>query len=97
MRLKTPEDCESFAKIVEEEHPDLAREARRGVVELKATAYVQAVYAAEAPMSAENGKKTRASRTWQSIARWGLLQTVQRVVQPQTDRRLQGAGRHGHG
>ena len=90
LRLKTPEDCESFAKNVEEKYPNLAREARRRAVELKATAYgaekesereaLQAVYAAEAALSAKNGKKTRASRTWQSIARWGLLQTVERVV-----------------
>lgn len=90
VRLKTHEDCESFAKNVEEEHPDLAREARRRAVELKAAAFgaqsqaereaLQAVYAAEAALSAKNGKKTRASRTWQSIARWGLLQTVERVV-----------------
>jgi len=90
LRLKTPEDCESFAKNVEVKHLDLAREARRRAVELKAVAYgatseaereaLQAVYAAEAALSAKNGKKTRASRTWQSINRWGLLQTVERVV-----------------
>ncbi len=90
LRLKTHEDCESFAKNVEAKHPDLAREARRRAVELKAIAYgattdaereaLQAVYAAEAALSAKNGKKTRASRTWQSIKRWGLLQTVERVV-----------------
>jgi hypothetical protein len=89
-RLKSPEDCESFAKNVEVKHPDLARQARRRAVELKAIAYgattdaereaLQAVYAAEAALSAKNGKKTRASRTWQSINRWGLLQTVERVV-----------------
>jgi hypothetical protein len=90
LRLKTHEDCESFAKNVEAKHPELARQARRRAVELKAVAYgattdaereaLQAVYAAEAALSAKNGKKTRASRTWQSIARWGLLQTVERVV-----------------
>lgn len=89
-RLKTHDDCESFAKNVEAKHPDLARQARRRAVQLKAAAYgattdaereaLQAVYAAEAAMSAKNGKKTRASRTWQSIDRWGLLQTVERVV-----------------
>jgi hypothetical protein len=90
LRLKTHEDGESFGKNVEEKYPDVAREARRRAVPLKAAAYgaekesereaLQAVYAAEAALSAKNGKKTRASRTWQSIARCGLLQTVERVV-----------------
>lgn len=57
LRLKTPDDCESFAKNVEEKRPELARDARRRTAELKATAYgvekdsehdaVQAVDAAE--------------------------------------------------
>ena len=89
-RLKTPEDCESFAKNVEAKHPQLALEARRRAVELKAAKYgatteaerqaLEAVYACEAALSHKNGKKTRASRTWQSIQRHGILQTVERVV-----------------
>ena len=90
LRLKTHEDCKSFAKNVKAKHPNLAREAHRRAVELKAVEYgaasdaerevLQAIYAAEAALSARNGKKTRAARTWQSIERWGLLQTVERVV-----------------
>ena len=89
-RLKTPEECENFIQNVEATHPNLVVEARRRAVELKATSYgaksdverdaIQAVYAAEAALSHKNGKKTRASRTWQSIQRWGILTAVERVV-----------------
>ena len=89
-RLKTPEECEIFIQNVKATHPDLVIEARRRAVEIKAASYgakseaerdaIQAVYAAEAALSHRNGKKTRASRTWQSISRWGILQAVERVV-----------------
>lgn len=89
-RLKTPDECLSFAKNVEARHPDLARQARRRAVVLRAAAFgagsaaereaIEAVLAVEAVMSQVNGKKTRASRTWQSIDRHGILQTVERVV-----------------
>jgi len=36
LRLTTPKDYEQFAKNVEEKLPDLAREARRGAIELRA-------------------------------------------------------------
>ena len=89
-RLKTPEECETFIQNVKATHPELVAEARRRAVELKAAAYgaksaaerdaIQAVYAAEAALTHKNGKKTRASRTWQSIERWGILIAVERVV-----------------
>lgn len=89
-RLKTPEECETFIENVKATHPELVVEARRRAVELKAAAYgagseaeqdaIQAVYAAEAALTHKNGKKTRASRTWQSIQRWGVIKAVERVV-----------------
>ncbi len=89
-RLKTPEECETFILNVKATHPDLVLQARRRAVELKAAAFgakseaerdaIQAVYAAEAALTHKNGKKTRASRTWQSIERWGIIQAVERVV-----------------
>ena len=89
-RLKTPEECESFIHNVKATHPDLVLQARRRAVELRAAAFgakteaeqdaIQAVYAAEAALTHKNGKKTRASRTWQSIERWGIIQAVERVV-----------------
>lgn len=89
-RLKTAEDCERFAKNVEDTFPDLAKQARRRGVVLRAAAYgahsaaereaLEAVYAVQEVMSQRNGKKTRASRTWQSFERHGILATVERVV-----------------
>ena len=89
-RLKTYEECESFAKNVQEKYPALAAQARRRGVELRAAAHsantdaereaLEAVYAVEEVMSHRNGKKTRASRTWQSFARHGILPAVERVV-----------------
>ena len=89
-RLKTPEDCEQFAKNVEAEHPDLAKLARRRAVELRALKYgattdvereaLQCIYAFEEARSQETGKRARANRTWQSIAKNGILPTVDKVV-----------------
>lgn len=89
-RLKTPDDCENFAKNVEGKFPELAQAARRRGVELRAAVFgavcdaereaLQAVYAVEEVASQRNGRRTRASRTWQSIQRYGILETVERVV-----------------
>ncbi len=89
-RLKTPEDCEQFAKNVESEHPELARLARRRAVELRALIYgaktdvereaLQCIYAFEEARSQETGKRARANRTWQSITNNGILPTVDKVV-----------------
>jgi len=39
LRLKNPKDCEQFAKNVEAKLPELAREARRRAIELRAAEY----------------------------------------------------------
>jgi hypothetical protein len=93
-RLKTPKECEIFIDNVKATHPNLVLEARRRSVELQASAHgarteaehdaIQAVYAAEAALTHRNGKKTRASRTWQSIAKHGIIQAVERVVTRKT-------------
>jgi hypothetical protein len=90
-KLKTPEDCEKFAKNAERlDRPDLVEDARRRAVELRAKDYgsvsdaekecLQAVYAYEEVLSKKNGKRTRASRTWQMIERHGILQAAERAV-----------------
>lgn len=89
-RLKTPEDCESFAKNVEAKYPALAQEARRQAVELRAIAHnartdaereaLRAIYAYEEVLSHKNSRKTKASRTWQMIARHGIIEAVDRAV-----------------
>jgi len=91
LRLKTPEDCERFAKnAIERGRPDLAQEAKEKSVQLKAEKYgattqverecVAAVYAYEEVLSAKNGKKTKASRTWQMIKKYGVLPAVELAV-----------------
>lgn len=89
-RLKSPEDCEQYAKNVEAKHPDLAKQARRRGVELRALQYgtntdverdaLQAIYALEEVRSQRAGRRVRANRTWQSVQRHGIVPTVERVV-----------------
>lgn len=95
-KLSTPEQCEIFAKNASErDRPDLAKEAKfRAVqlraVQLRAQAYgaqseaeneaLEAVYAYEEVLTRKNGKKTRASRTWQMIKRHGIIEAVERAV-----------------
>lgn len=90
LRLKTPEECERYMKNVQKKWPDLALEARRRGVELRAAAYgaktaaereaLQAVYAYEEVLSAKRGRRTRAARTWQMIKRHGIIGAVERAV-----------------
>ena len=91
LKLKTPRDCEIFAKnVAARGRPDLAKEARQRAVQLQAESYgatteaerecLKAVYAYEEVLSAKNGKKTKASRTWQMIKRHGILPAVERAV-----------------
>ena len=89
-RLRTPEECEQFALNVQARKPDLARDARRRAVELKAASHgttavaerkaLEAVYAYERVLSDKRGKKARASRTWQMIERHGIIEAVERAV-----------------
>jgi hypothetical protein len=88
--LTTPEECEQYIKNVQERYPAKAIEARRKLVELRATSHgaqnaaeresLRAVYAYEEALSAKNGRKTRASRTWQMIKRHGIIGAVERAV-----------------
>ncbi|MGA2408015.1 MAG: hypothetical protein ABSF81_14860 [Bacteroidales bacterium] len=85
-KLKTPEECEQFAKKCNE----LAREAQRRAIELRAlthgnksiveTELLKALYAYEEVLSKKNKKRTRASRTWQMITRYGIIEAAQRAV-----------------
>ncbi len=89
-RLKSPKDCEQFAKNVEARLPELAREARRRAIEVRAAEHnaqseaereaLQAVYAYEEGLTATNRRKTRAPRTWQMITRHGIIEAVERAV-----------------
>jgi hypothetical protein len=89
--LRTTEECAGFIKnAVRLGHPELAQQARQRAVQLLALAFgagtdaereaLEAIYAYEAVLSERNGRKTRASRTWQMIKRHGILQAVERAV-----------------
>ena len=89
--LKTPKDCEVFARnAVDKGRPDLADDARRRSVELRAAAYgatsdaerecLEAIYAYEEILFVKHGKRTRASRTWQMIKRRGIIAAIEQAV-----------------
>lgn len=95
-KLKTPEECTVFEKnVLERGRPDLALGARRRAVELRAIQYgavtdverecLEAVFAYEQVLSAKNGKKTRASRTWPMIERHGIIGAAERAVDRKAD------------
>ncbi len=97
-RLKTPQECEQFAKNVASRLPDLAQAARRRAVELRAVSHgattdaereaLEAVYAYERVLEKKHGKTVRASRTWQMIKRHGVIKAVEKAV----DRPAETAG-----
>lgn len=90
-KIDSPEKCEIFAKnALQKGRQDLANEALLRATELKAESYgattkaekeaLQAIYAYEETLRAKNGKKTRATRTWQMIERHGIIESVNRAV-----------------
>lgn len=91
LKLDTPEKCKIFAKnAADRDRPDLALQARQRAVQLLAEEHdassvaeresLQAIYAYEELLTKKNGRKTRASRTWQMIKRYGLIPAVERAV-----------------
>lgn len=94
-RLKSPEDCEKFARNVMANYPELASQARRRAVELRAEAYggtspvekeaLRAVYAYEEVLTKKNGRRTHATRTWQMIKKYGVIEAVERAVNRESD------------
>jgi hypothetical protein len=95
-KLKTPDECAIFEKnVTERGRPDLALASRKRAVELHAIQHgaatdverecLEAVFAYEQVLSAKNGKKTRASRTWPMIERHGILGAVERAVDRKDD------------
>ena len=90
-KIYSPEKCEIFAKnAIQRGRQDLANEALLRATELRAQSYgavtqaeqeaLQAIYAYEETLRAKNGKKTRATRTWQMIGRHGIIESVNRAV-----------------
>jgi hypothetical protein len=87
LRIKQPELCYVFARNAERQgHPELARQAYRRAVDLRAEnhgstdaaefAAVRAIYAYEEALSFNRGKRTRATGTWQMVTRVGAINAV---------------------
>lgn len=95
-KLATPKQCEIFAKNARMKgREDLAKQAQMQAIILRAKEHsasteaekeaLQAVYAYEELLARKNGKKTRASRTWQMIKRHGIIEAVERAVNRATE------------
>lgn len=89
-KFTTPGQCEQFALNVEQNKPELAREARRRAIELRAANHgatthvereaLEAVYAYEKVQSRLKGRKFYAARTWPMIQQHGVIAAVERIV-----------------
>jgi len=97
-KLKTPQECMQLAINVRDRNPELAREARRRAVELRAASHgiksvvemelLKALYAYEEVLSENNKRRTKASRTWQMIDRHGIIGAAERAV----NRKIEATG-----
>lgn len=87
LRINEPEKCYVFARNAERKgHPELALQAIRRAVDLRADQYgtdmdveyaaVRAIYAYEEALSHVRGKRTRATGTWQMVNRHGVIEAV---------------------
>jgi hypothetical protein len=91
-RLRTPAECEIFARnATAKQRPDLALEAHRKAVNLKVATHeavspleaegLSTVYALDALLTHQNdGKKKRATATWQAVKRYGVIEAIQKAV-----------------
>lgn len=91
-RIKEPALCYVFAKNAQRNgHPELAVQAYRHAVDLRAqqhevanqaeAAALRAIYAYEEALSYTRGKRTRATGTWQLVSRHGVLPAVHKRLQ----------------
>ncbi len=100
LRISEPEKCYVFARNAQRQgHPELAMQAYRRAVDLRAEEYatetevelaaVRAIYAYEEALSYSKGKRTRATGTWQMASRHGLVEAVQKRLSSRTGDELQ--------
>ena len=99
-RINEPELCYVFARnATRRGHPELALQAHRRAVDLRAEqhetsteaefAAVRAIYAYEEALSYRKGKRTRATGTWQMVNRYGLLNAVHKRIQSKNSEEVQ--------
>ena len=87
LRINDPDKCYVFARnATRNGHPELALQAHRRAVDLRADAYevtseaehaaVRSIFAYEEALGYAKGKRTRATGTWQMVSRSGLMAAV---------------------
>jgi len=92
LRIKDPELCYVFARnATDRGHPELALQAYRRAVDLRAEQHdtaseaersaLRAIYAYEEALSYSKGKRTRATGTWQLVNRHGVLAALLKRLQ----------------
>jgi hypothetical protein len=92
LRINEPDLCYVFAKnATNRGHPELALQAYRRAVDLRAEQHTEAsaaelsalraIYAYEEALSFNKGKRTRATGTWQLVNRYGLLPALSKRLQ----------------
>ena len=89
--LNTSEECDLVAKIFS----NLARTARLRSIELRAKSHgkinlveyelYKALYAYEDVLTEKHDRKTRASRTWQMVNRYGIIEAAEKAVNRKID------------
>jgi hypothetical protein len=90
-RIKRPELCYVFAKnATKRGHPELALQAYRRAVDLRAEqheaeseaeqAALRSIYAYEEALSYSKGKRTRATGTWQMVTKHGVFTTLAKRI-----------------
>ena len=95
LRITDPNKCYVFAEnAVRKGHPELALQAHRRAVDLRAEqhaanseaehAAIRAVYAYEEALSHIRGKRTRATGTWQMVKRYGVFAALSKRVAART-------------
>jgi hypothetical protein len=95
-RLRTPAECESFARnAIDRKRPELASAARRKALTMQAETHAPsspveaealvAVYAYELHLTRKNGRKTRAAKTWAIAKSQGIIQAIQKAVESPPD------------
>jgi hypothetical protein len=94
-RINDPQLCYVFAKnAINRGHPELALQAYRRAVDLRAQEYethseaeeaaVRAIYAYEEALSYAKGKRTRATGTWQLVNRKGIFNALAQRIESRT-------------
>jgi hypothetical protein len=92
LRINEPDLCYVFARnATRRGHPELALQAYRRAVDLRAQQHAEAsaaelsalraIYAYEEALSFNKGKRTRATGTWQLVNRHGVLPALYKRLQ----------------